>query len=281
MSTSTDAVATPAVAVVTGSARGIGKGIVARLLADGYRVVANDIDGDALRLLSNDLGASASQLVLAQADVSDESNVDALMDTAIDAFGAVDVIVNNAGWSRPVEHLLTMGTDHWDSVIRTNLRSTFLVTRGAARWLVANDRPGSIICVSSFGAQRAHRSMSAYDASKGGIESFIRAASLDLAPFGIRVNGVGPGAIHTEAFDHLGEPGQAERSRPVPLGRVGTPADVAAAVKFLASPDADYITGQIVYVDGGILAQLRPADQDIVPPESVWDLRKQPVTEGS
>lgn len=256
---------TPPVVLVTGAARGIGKGIVTLFLADGYRVVANDIDPDALQALSPDAG-SDPRLLLVQGDVSDEASVENLILTATQHFGAIDVVVNNAGWSRPIAHLLEMDSDHWDTVMKTNLRSNFLVTRAAARWMASERRPGSIICVSSFGAQRAHRSMSAYDASKGGIEGFIRAAALDLAPFGIRVNGVGPGAIHTEAFDHLGIKGQEERAQPVPLARVGTPADVAAAAEFLASERSSYITGQVIYVDGGMITQLRTPDQDVAPP---------------
>jgi NAD(P)-dependent dehydrogenase (short-subunit alcohol dehydrogenase family) len=111
--------------------------------------------------------------------------------------------------------------------------------------------------------------MAAYDATKGGMESFTRTISIDLAPFGIRANVVGPGAIHTEEFEEGGEEARIRRGRTVPLGRVGYPEDVAGAVAFLASDDAAYITGQKIYVDGGVLAQLRSPQVDAPLPESV------------
>jgi 3-oxoacyl-[acyl-carrier protein] reductase len=128
---------------------------------------------------------------------------------------------------------------------------------------------GSIINISSFAAARAHRNMAAYDASKGGMEAMTRSMAIDLGPFGIRINVVGPGAIHTEEFAAAGEEAKRRRAQTVPLGRVGYPEDIAGAVAFLASEDASYITGQIIYVDGGILAQLRSPQVDASLPESV------------
>ena len=114
--------------------------------------------------------------------------------------------------------------------------------------------------------------MAAYDASKGGIESFCRAAALDLAAVGIRVNTVGPGAVHTESYDTQDEATRSARARLVPLGRVGSPDDIAGAVAYLASEDASYVTGQVLYVDGGASAQLRPAEMDIPIPETVLEI---------
>jgi len=128
---------------------------------------------------------------------------------------------------------------------------------------------GSIVNISSFAAARAHRYMAAYDATKGGMEAMTRTMALDLGPFGIRVNVVGPGAIHTEEYEPAGEEGRLRRGQTVPLGRVGYPEDVAGAVAFLASDDASYITGQVLYVDGGVLAQLRSPQVDAPLPESV------------
>jgi 3-oxoacyl-[acyl-carrier protein] reductase len=128
---------------------------------------------------------------------------------------------------------------------------------------------GSIVNISSFAAARAHRYMAAYDATKGGIEAMTRTMALDLAPFGIRLNVVGPGAIHTEEYEPDGEEGKRRRGQTVPLGRVGYPEDIAGAVAFLASDDASYITGQTLYVDGGMLAQLRSPQVDGPLPDSV------------
>jgi len=260
------------VAIVTGSGRGIGRGIAHRLAEEGVRVVLNGLPDDPLAEAAAEIRALGGEAIAVVADVGIRADVERMMQAALDAFGGVDILVNNAGWSVPVSHLLDMTEDHWDTVLRTNLKSMYLCTQSAARHMVANGRRGAVVCISSFGASRAHRSMAAYDASKGGVEAFTRAAALDLAPFGLRVNAIGPGAIHTEFFDPDGEAGQRKRARMVPLGRVGFPADIAGAVSFLASSDSSYVTGQVLYVDGGMQAQLRPPEGDMPLPDH---LRKQ------
>jgi 3-oxoacyl-[acyl-carrier protein] reductase len=145
----------------------------------------------------------------------------------------------------------------------------YLHCHRAANLMVDRGTHGSIINISSFAAARAHRNMAAYDASKGGMEAMTRSMAIDLGPFGIRINVVGPGAIHTEEFEAAGAEAKRRRAETVPLGRVGYPEDIAGAVAFLASADASYITGQIIYVDGGILAQLRSPQVDASLPESV------------
>jgi 3-oxoacyl-[acyl-carrier protein] reductase len=264
---------TARVAVVTGAAKGIGRSIAARLLAEGYRVAAVDIDAAALRALPERLTPTdPGGLALFEADVADEDAVAALRDAVAARLGPADVLVNNAGWSRPVRHLLEMDADHWDAVVRVNLRTVFLCTQGFTRQMVEHGQPGAVVNISSFSSQRAHRSMAAYDATKGGIDAFTRAAALDLAPFGVRVNAVAPGAIQTEEYDRMGING-IERGQRIPLGRPGSGPEVAAMVAFLASADAGYLTGQVVAVDGGMLAQLRPAQDDEPVPAAVAQLR--------
>ncbi len=255
------------VAIVTGSGRGIGRGIARRLVQEGAKVVINGLPDDPLQDVADELRALGGEVLSVVADVGLAVDVDRMMQATVDTFGGIDILVNNAGWSVPVAHFLEMSEDHWDKVLRTNLKSMYLCTHWAARHMVATHRRGAVVCISSFGATRAHRAMAAYDASKGGVEAFTRATALDLAPFGLRVNAIGPGAIHTEYFDPDGEAGQRNRARVVPLGRVGFPEDVAASVVFLASRDADYITGQVLYVDGGVQAQLRPPESDRPLPE--------------
>jgi 3-oxoacyl-[acyl-carrier protein] reductase len=148
--------------------------------------------------------------------------------------------------------------------MRSNLTSVFLCTRLVARALVDSGSPGAIVNISSFGAHRAHRELVAYDTTKGGIEAFTRAAAIDLAPYRIRVNAVAPGAIATGTAGDDPE-ARERRGKPIPVGRVGEPEEVAAAVVFLASDAASYITGQCLIVDGGITAQLRPAQLDTAP----------------
>ena len=202
-------------------------------------------------------------------DAGAPSDVEALFEQVLSRWGTVDILVNNAAWASPEAHFLDMDLRHWDTVIRANLTSVYLHCHRAANIMVDQGTRGSIINISSFAAARSHRNMAAYDASKGGMEAMTRAMAIDLVPFGIRVNVVGPGAIHTEEFDSRGEESIRRRGQTVPLGRVGFPEDVAGAVAFFASEAASYITGQTLYVDGGVLAQLRSPQVDPPLPDSV------------
>lgn len=257
------------VAIVTGSSRGIGRGIAERLAAEGAKVVVNGRHRQTIEPVAESLRASGADALAVAADVGYKGDVERLFEETVRAFGGVDILVNNAGWASPEAHFLEMDEEHWDTVIRTNLKSVYLCSHRAANLMVDQGRRGSIISISSFGGVRSHRAMAAYDATKGGIDAFTRAVALDLAPFGIRVNAVGPGAIHTEEHEAAGPEARARRGQTVPLGWVGYPADVAGAVAFLASEDASYITGQVIYVDGGMLAQLRSPQVDRPLPDSV------------
>ncbi len=257
------------VAIVTGSGTGIGRGIAERLAAEGARVVVNGRHAETVEPVAQAIRASGAQAIGVIADVGYREQVDRLFDEAVRAFGGVDILVNNAGYPTTGGHFLEMEEAFWDEVLRTNLKGTYLCSQRAAHLMVDQDRAGSIISISSFGGARSHRFAAAYDATKGGIEAFTRAVALDLAPFGIRVNAVGPGAIHVERHDRLGIDYERRRAQLVPLGRVGYPEDIAGAVVFLASEDANYITGQVIYVDGGMLAQLRPPQADRELPPSV------------
>jgi 2-hydroxycyclohexanecarboxyl-CoA dehydrogenase len=257
------------VVIVTGSSRGIGRGIAERAAAEGARVVVNGRSAASVEPVAQALRASGAQALGVPADVGYANEVKRLFDTTLDRFGTVDVLVNNAAWTNPVAHFLEMDEAHWDAVIRTNLKSLYLCTHRAIGIMVDQQRPGSIVNISSFAAARSHRQMAGYDASKGGLEAFTRTVAIDMAPFGIRVNAVGPGAIHNEEFAAQGEEARLRRGQTVPLGRVGYPSDIAGAVTFLASDDASYITGQILYVDGGMLAQLRSPQVDTPLPDSV------------
>jgi len=250
------------VAIVTGSSRGIGRGIAERLATEGVKVVVNGREADTIEPVVEALRKQGCQAIAVAADVGLRKDVDRLFEQTTQAFGGLDILVNNAAWASPTAHFLEMDEDHWDTVIRTNLKSVYLCASHAARLMVDQQRAGSIINISSFAAARSHRQMAAYDATKGGMEAFTRAIALDLAPFGVRANVVGPGAIHTEEYEPEGDDARRRRGLTVPLGRVGYPADIAGAVAFLASDDASYITGQVLYVDGGMLAQLRSPQVD-------------------
>lgn len=257
------------VAIVTGASRGIGRGIAIRLATEGARVVLAARSRDALEEVAGACRAAGGEAIAIPTDVSSKSAVESLFDQVLAQFGVVDVLVNNAGWASPIQHILDMDEQHWDSVIATNLKSIYLFCHRAANIMVDRGTRGSIVNISSFAAARAHRAMAAYDATKAGMEGMTRTMAIDLAPFGIRVNVVGPGAIHTPEYDVHGEEGKQRRGATVPLGRVGYPEDIAGAVTFLCSDDASYITGQVIYVDGGMLAQLRSPQVDMPLPESV------------
>ncbi|HEX9436127.1 MAG TPA: SDR family NAD(P)-dependent oxidoreductase [Candidatus Limnocylindria bacterium] len=262
------------VAIVTGSSRGIGKATALRLAAEGARVVVHGkTDGGRLAPIVDAIKREGHEAIAVAADVGDEAAVDRLFHETVKAFGTVDVLVNNAAWSDPKAHVLEMDVKFWDEVIRSNLRSVFLCTNRAAKLMVEQKKTGSIVNVTSFGAARAHRNMAAYDSSKGGLEAFTRAAALDLGPFGIRVNAVGPGAIMTEQFAEQSPEKRKERGAVVPLlARGGDPDEVARVIAFMASDDARYVTGQVLYVDGGMLAQLRSPQVDAPLPDSVAKL---------
>jgi 3-oxoacyl-[acyl-carrier protein] reductase len=249
------------VAIVTGSGQGVGLGIAERFAREGAAVVLNDRDDGPLRDAERTLRALDARVLAVRADVSTAADVAQLFEKTQQAFGTVDVLVNNAAWAAPIAHFLDMTEEFWDTVLTTNLKSTFLCSQRAAKLMAAQKKPGAIVNISTFGALRAHREMSAYDASKGGVEALTRAAAMDLAPWRIRVNAVGPGPIATPSLLALlkSEENIERMTRTVPLERLGTPADIAGAVLYFASDDAVFVTGQVLYVDGGVVAQLRPA----------------------
>ncbi|RKN51188.1 SDR family NAD(P)-dependent oxidoreductase [Micromonospora endolithica] len=245
------------VALVTGGGRNIGLAIARRLAADGAIVAVNGPDPEELAAAVADLGADA---MAAPGDVSDPAAVAALTRAVTDRHGRIDVLVNNAAVpmsGRVPLRDLTLAD--WDHSFAVNARGVFLCTVAAARVMPAG---GSVVNISSIGATRAHRHAIAYDATKGAVEAATRAIALDLAPRGIRVNAVAPGAIANDRFDALDRATQRRRAAPIPLGRVGTGDDVAAVVSFLASPDAAYVTGQVITVDGGLSVQARPPGID-------------------
>ena len=248
------------VVLVTGAGHGIGRGVAERFGQEGAHVVVNDVAPTA-DAAARAITAAGGEAIGVVADVSRKADVDRLFDTALDRFGDVNVLVNCAGLVNESRHFFEGDEAWWDRVLDVNLKGVYLCSDRAAR-LMARRKGGSIISMSSGGATKAHRGNVAYDASKGGIEAFTRAAALDLAPYGIRVNAVAPGSILTMP---LSQQAQRERGSTVPLGRLGTPEEIAAAVAFLASDDARYITGHTLVVDGGLLAQQRSPQVDIFP----------------
>ena len=237
------------VVIVTGAAGGIGRAIALRFGVEGAHVVVNDINvvgADAVADSITQAGGSALAFV---ADVSDEAAVNAMFDATVAKYGAVNVLVNNAGMINTMRHVLDGDAAWWNRIIAVNLGGVFSCSLRAAQ-IMARAGAGVIINMSSGGATRAHRGNAAYDAAKGGIEALTRAMALDLGPYGVRVCGLVPGSIDTQGMDP-----ETKRARGanIPMERVGEPDDMAGPAVFLASDDARYITGHMLDVDGGLL----------------------------
>jgi NAD(P)-dependent dehydrogenase (short-subunit alcohol dehydrogenase family) len=250
------------VVLVTGAGKGIGQALAQRFASVGSRVVVNDIDQTSADATAAAINADGGTAMGVAADVSDGGQVATMFDTLMEAYGTIDVLLNNAGIVSPMLHFFEADEAWWRRIVDVNLTGHFLCCHKAAR-IMAKAGGGSIINMSSGGATRAHRSFTAYDATKGGIEALTRALALDLGPYNIRVNALMPGSIDTSG---MSIEDRSYRGENVPLGRIGEPLDMTGAALFLASDDASYITGDVIKVDGGMLAQQRSATVDIMPP---------------
>jgi 3-oxoacyl-[acyl-carrier protein] reductase len=233
------------VALVTGGARGIGAAVASRLAADGARVAVTDIDV---------VEAPAETLAIA-CDVTEREQVDAAFEQTAAVLGPVDILVTCAGVTR--DNLIHKLTDEdWDLVIATHLRGTFLAVQAAQRQMVPR-RAGSMVLISSISAL-GNRGQANYAAAKAGIEGMTKTLAIELGPFGITVNCVAPGYVETRMTRSIAERTgrdweevKAELAREVPLGRIGQPEDIAAAIAFLTGSEAGWISGQVLYVRGG------------------------------
>ena len=250
------------VVIVTGAGRGIGRAIAERFAGAGSKVAVNDVDTGLVDKVVQSIHKAGGTAMAAPADVSDSTQVNPMIDAVMAAHGRIDVLVNNAGLTGPMLHFFEADEAWWRRIVDVNLTGHFLVAQPAAR-IMARQGGGSIINMSSGGATRAHRCFTAYDATKGGIEGLTRAMALDLGPYNIRVNALMPGTIDTTGMT---AEERALRGDNLPLGRMGEPHDMTGAALFLASDDAAYITGDVLRVDGGMLAQQRSATVDIMPP---------------
>jgi glucose 1-dehydrogenase len=242
-------------ALVTGSATGIGRSTAKRLAADGASVVINYVgppdEGESAVKEIEDAGGRACAI---EADVSDEEQVVAMFGRASDELGGpVDLLVNNAGIEKPFK-LVDMPLDEWNKVIAVNLTGAFLCTREAARGMEKAGVPGAIINVSSVHEVIPWREFSHYCASKGGMKLFTQTVARELAPQGIRVVNVAPGAILTPINqDLIDDPKKrAAVEAEIPLGRTGKPEEIAAAIAWLAGAEAEYVVGSTLFVDGGM-----------------------------
>lgn len=238
-------------AVVTGAASGIGEACARLLAAEGAAVVVGDVDGEAAERVAGEIRATGGRAVAVAADVGDSAQVERMLDVADAECGGVDVLVNNAGVLR-LSPIVDVSDEAWEFTIRTNLTSVFYCSRGAARRMIAQGRGGRIVSISSIHAVLSEPDGGPYTAAKGGIEAFSRTLASELAPHGVTVNCVRPGATWTALSRPLYTPPvlAALRAR-IPLGEIGEPEWVAEAVAFFASDAGRYSTGTTLAVDGG------------------------------
>lgn len=243
-------------ALVTGGGRGIGKAIASELASRGAKVAVVDIFEDRANAAAEEIKACGHTAIAIQADVSRSADVDRLMNKVLGEVGRLDILVNNAGGMVARKKVAEMDEELWDRVLANNLKSTFLCSRAAAKWIT---RPGGrIINISSCFGITGSANAAHYSAAKAGIIGFTKALALELGPEGITVNAVAPGPTDTPAWrgTHPGEELAAkteERVMKTPLGRIASPEDIASVVVFLASWDGRYITGQVIHANGGSL----------------------------
>jgi NAD(P)-dependent dehydrogenase (short-subunit alcohol dehydrogenase family) len=249
--------------IVTGGSKGLGRGIALSFAEAGASVVIADVDIEAGERCVQEINESGGEGLFVYTDVASSEDVKKLFDESRRFHGGIDVLVNNAGIGHgPMSerHFLKTDFDMWDNLMNIHINGLYHCSQLAARSMVHQGEGGSIINMSSGGATRAHRNRVAYDATKGAIEAATRAMALDLAPWKIRVNAVMPGSMWVENRTAVGN--ESSPDLLIPLGRLGMPQDVGNGVRFLASPEASYITGHVLAIDGGLTSQLRAPSMD-------------------
>jgi NAD(P)-dependent dehydrogenase (short-subunit alcohol dehydrogenase family) len=243
------------VVIVTGAASGIGRAAALRFGREGAMVVVSDVAVPGMTETVDHITAHGGRAIAVEADVSSRPDVERMVATAMETYGRVDVMIANAGVGGGQYHFLETPDEVWDRVIAVNLKGVFLCGQVAARAMVAGGHGGAIVTTASIDAEIAQDKITPYNSSKGGVRMLTKSMALELGPYGIRANAVAPGAIRT-GMNRMEDPEQVRRiERAVPLRRVGLPEDVADVMVFLASDEARYITGDMIYVDGGIIVR--------------------------
>lgn len=240
------------VALITGASRGIGRAVALELARQGADVVINYAGNEAAaNEVKSLVEAAGGKALVIQADVANGEAVDAMIAKTMEVFGRIDILVNNAGITRD-GLLMRMKESDWDAVMDTNLKGVFLCTKAVSR-IMMKQKSGKIINMTSVVGVMGNAGQANYAAAKAGVIGFTKSMARELASRGITVNAVAPGFIATDMTAVLSEQTKTELAGQIPLAKLGSPEDVAGAVSFLASTAADYITGQTLNVDGGMV----------------------------
>ncbi len=243
-------------AIVTGASYGLGHAIAVGLAADGFDVVITDMRAADLANTARVIEAKGRRALALELDVRDMASIDRTWTRAIDAFGAIDVLVNNAG-VQSKKRVVDATPEEWDEVIGVNLKGAYFMSQRLGRHLIARKQPGCIVSLSSTFGVLGFPERSLYGIAKGGIAQMTRMLAIEWAPHGIRVNAIGPGTIETESrAAALADPVAREvMLKRIPLGRFGQPEEVAGTVRYLVSPAGAYVSGQVLMLDGALSAQ--------------------------
>lgn len=239
-------------ALVTGASRGIGRAIALMLAANGADVAVNYAGSEAAaKEVAAEIEAMGRKAIVIQADIASNEASTAMVEAAVKEFGRIDILVNNAGITRD-GLLMRMKEEDWDAVITTNLKGVFNCTKAAIKYMM-KQKAGSIVNISSIVGVMGNAGQANYCAAKAGVIGFTKATAKEVAARGIRVNAIAPGFIKTDMTNVLSEKVVESMLAGIPLNRLGETEDIAKAVLFLASEDANYITGQTLHVDGGMV----------------------------
>ncbi|MFH1381212.1 MAG: 3-oxoacyl-[acyl-carrier-protein] reductase [Candidatus Omnitrophota bacterium] len=239
------------VAVVTGGARGIGRAIALRFAREGSDIVIGDVNDDAMKEAAQEIEKTGRSVLTEKLDVTDPTSVQSFVQKALDKFGKINILVNNAGITRD-GLLVRMSEADWDAVLDVNLKGAFNCTKVVAKTMM-KQRSGKIVNIASIIGIIGNAGQANYAASKGGIIAFTKSIAKELASRNINVNAIAPGFIKTQMTDKLSDDVKNAIMKQVPLGKWGTPEDVANAALFLVGDISSYITGQVVQVDGGMV----------------------------
>ncbi len=239
------------VAIVTGGSRGIGKAIALRLATEGAKVVVTATTLEGADKTAAEIRQNGGQAVGFAANVADVKQVEALMKATVEQFGGLHILVNNAGITRD-NLVMRMSDEDWNAVIATNLTGTFNCMRAASK-IMMKQRSGKIINLTSVVALMGNKGQANYCAAKAGVIGLTKSVARELASRNVQINAIAPGFITTDMTAVLPEAAKTAMVQSIPLERMGTPEEVAGVVAFLASADADYLTGQVLNVDGGMV----------------------------